>query len=85
MWYFYVLQSQKNLNYFYKGSTNDLKQRFRQHQNGKVDATKPFCPWKLVYYEAYLQEKATRIRESHVKKSGSVSASLLKRIKDSLK
>jgi len=85
MWYFYILQSQKNLNYFYKGSSGDLKKRVPQHNNGEVPSTRPNRPWKLVYYEAYLTEKAARLRESNVKQSGSVSVSLLRRIKGTLK
>lgn len=84
MWYFYVLQSQKKLEYFYKGSTGNLKKRFEQHEKGEVTATRPFRPWKLVYYEAYVSEQSARLRESHVKKSGSVSVPLLRRIKESL-
>jgi predicted GIY-YIG superfamily endonuclease len=84
MWYFYILQSQKDPNYFYKGSTGDLRKRFLQHGNGEVDSTKPHSPWKLVYYEAYISEKAARLREHSVKQSGSVSVPLLRRIKESL-
>ena len=85
MWYFYILQSQKDLNYFYKGSTGDLRKRFAQHSDGEVGSTKPHGPWKLVYYEAYVSEKAARLRESAVKQSGSISVPLLRRIKESLK
>jgi len=85
MWYFYVLQSLAEPDYFYKGSTGDLKRRLPEHNNGKVCSTKPRRPWKLVYHEAYLTEKAARKRESAVKNSGSVSVPLLKRIKKSLK
>lgn len=84
MWYFYVLQSQKDKNYFYKGSTGDLRSRFFQHNNGEVDSTRPNRPWKLVYYEAYVTEKSARLREHNVKQSGSISVPLIKRIKDSL-
>jgi len=84
MYYFYILQSQIDLTYFYKGSTNDLRRRVTQHNNGEVASTKPRRPWKLVYYEAYISEKAARLRESAVKESGSVSTPLLKRIRDSL-
>jgi len=84
MWYFYVLQSQKNLDWFYKGSTNDLKRRFKQHNDGEVDSTWPYTPLKLVYYEAYPTETAARNRESSVKKSGSISIPLIRRIKESL-
>jgi putative endonuclease len=68
MWYVYVLQSQKNKNWFYKGSTNGLKRRFYQHQNGEVKSTKPYKPFKLVYYEAYLTRKKQLEKESLVLK-----------------
>lgn len=84
MWYFYILQSGKNQNWFYKGSTGDLRKRFAQHANGDVSATRPFLPVALVYYEAYASEKAARLRERNVKQSGSVSVPLLRRVKESL-
>ena len=84
MWYFYILQSQKTNNYFYKGSTNDLRRRFRQHQSGEVTASDPHRPFRLVYYEAYTNEKAARDREACVKKSGSSWGALMKRVKASL-
>jgi len=85
MWYFYILQSQKEKEYFYKGSTSDLKRRLLQHNNGEARSTKSRVPWRLVYYEAFLTEKGARLRESSVKRSGSVSTPLLKRIKETLK
>jgi len=85
MWYVYVLQSQKNKDWFYKGSTNNLKRRFFSHQNGEEKSTRPYRPFRLVYYEAYLTEKAARERESGIKRSGSVWVPLMKRIKGSLK
>ncbi|MEN9328701.1 MAG: hypothetical protein RI947_1509 [Candidatus Parcubacteria bacterium] len=84
MWYFYILQSTDDQDYFYKGSTNDLRRRFQEHNQGEVMSTKSRKPWKLVYYEAYISEKAARCRESAVKKSGSISVPLLRRIKESL-
>jgi putative endonuclease len=84
MWYFYVLQSQKTANYFYKGSTSNLQRRLAQHENGEVVASAPHKPFKLVYYEAYLFEHAARQRESSVKKSGAVWGALMARIKKSL-
>lgn len=84
MWYFYVIKSQKTPNYFYKGSTNDLRRRLTEHQNGKVESSSPHRPYQLIYYEAYLQETAARHRESSVKKSGAVWGALMKRIKESL-
>ena len=84
MWYFYVLQSQKNKNWFYKGSTNDLKRRVEEHNRGEVKSTQFYQPFKLVYYEAYITEKVVKLREASVKHSGSVWSPLMKRIKSSL-
>mgnify|MGYP002347011035 FL=1 len=84
MWYFYILQSQKNINYFYKGSTNDLQRRLQEHEQGLTVSNKAYRPFKLIYYEAYLTERAARERETAVKKSGSISVPLIRRIKQHL-
>ena len=84
MWYFYILQSQKNINYFYKGSTNDLQRRLQEHEQGLTVSNRAYRPFKLIYYEAYLTERAARERETSVKKSGSISIPLIKRIKQYL-
>ena len=84
MFYFYVLQSLKNPNWFYKGSTWNIPKRLSQHNNGETQSTKYYKPFRLVYYEAYLNEKTARKREASVKKSGSVWMPLMKRIKESL-
>ena len=84
MWYFYVLQSHRNLNWFYKGSTGDLPLRIKQHNSGNTESSRSYRPLKLVYYEAYMSEEAARRRENSVKKSGSVWIPLMKRVKDSL-
>jgi putative endonuclease len=84
MWYFYILQSIQQPDYFYKGSTNDLRRRFREHSAGEVISTKPHHPLRLVYYEAYVSEHGARLREASVKKSGSVLVPLLRRIQKSL-
>ena len=66
MYYTYILQSIKDLN-FYTGYTKDLKLRFEQHNKGRVESTKDRGPFKLIYYEASLnQEDATR-REKYLK------------------
>ncbi len=85
MWYFYILQSQKVPEYFYKGSTNDLRRRMDQHNAGDVSSSAPRKPYRLIYYEAYVYEFAARIRESSVKKSGSISMPLMRRVKESLR
>ncbi|MBM3230864.1 GIY-YIG nuclease family protein [Candidatus Peregrinibacteria bacterium] len=84
MYYFYVLQSSKNADYFYKGSTVNLRRRFAQHNAGDVFSSRPYAPYTLVYYEAYATEKAARDREHSVKKSGAVWGALMGRVKQGL-
>jgi len=55
MYYTYVLQSDSDSN-FYVGYTKDLKLRFEQHQKGYVDSTKDRRPFKLIYYEACIDQ-----------------------------
>jgi len=66
MFYTYVLQSNKNGN-FYTGYTNDLRKRFKEHNEGKSVYTKGRGPYKIVYYEACLNEEDARSRELYLK------------------
>jgi putative endonuclease len=52
MYYTYVLQSMKDTN-FYTGFTENLKLRFEQHNNARVESTRDRRPLKLIYYEVY--------------------------------
>ena len=51
----------------YKGITDDLKRRFREHNLGKVRSTKNYLPTKLVYYETYLIKSDCLRREKFLK------------------
>lgn len=66
MHYTYVLHSRKD-NQLYTGSTKNLKLRFQQHTQGKVDSTKDRRPLRLIYYEACLNEDDARRREHTLK------------------
>ena len=66
MWYIYIIKSNKDGNW-YTGSTNDLRKRFNQHNTGKSTYTKSRGPWKLIYYEASLNEQDARSRELYLK------------------
>lgn len=57
MWYCYILQSLKNRR-LYAGHTSDLRRRFKEHNNGEGGKyTKDNRPWKLIYYEAYINKQ----------------------------
>jgi len=66
MYYTYVLRSLKD-NQYYTGFTKDLKQRFEQHQKGRIDSTKDRRPLKLIYYEACLDQNEATKREKYLK------------------
>ncbi len=82
MYYVYVLLSEKD-GRFYTGSTNDLKRRFVEHNAGKVESTKRRKPFKLIYYEACIDEKDARQREKYLK-SGMGKKYIRSRIKNYL-
>ena len=62
----YCLQSEKERE-FYVGYTNNLKRRIGEHNQGKNTSTRPYLPWKLIYYEACLDEQDARRREKYFK------------------
>ena len=68
MFYVYILKSKKN-GKLYKGYTNDLKRRLKEHKVGKSVFTKQNGPWELIYYEAFEKKEDAR-REEEFLKSG---------------
>ena len=77
MYYCYILLSSKS-HIFYYGSTIDIKKRLTEHNSGIVKSTKPYIPWKLVRYGAFLTEKEARDFEQYLK-SGSGKSFAYKR------
>ena len=62
----YVLYSEK-FNRFYKGHCEDLVERLNQHNHGHTTSTKPYIPWKLVYYEEFENRTDAVKREKYLK------------------
>ena len=65
MYYVYILV--QNDNNLYKGSTDDLKRRTKEHEQGRVKSTKNKRPLKLIHYEAYLKKSDALRREKFLK------------------
>lgn len=65
-YYVYILQSLKNKS-LYIGYTANWERRIKSHNNGKNKATKPFKPYKLIYYEAFLNRIDAKNREKYLK------------------
>ncbi|MDZ7786064.1 MAG: GIY-YIG nuclease family protein [Candidatus Saccharibacteria bacterium] len=66
MYHVYVLMSKKT-GRLYIGSTADVVNRLRLHNNGRVKSTKGYRPWKLLEHSSCdTRSEATRL-ERHLK------------------
>ena len=65
MFYTYVLEGKDGE--LYIGYTNDLKRRIREHGQGLNFSTRRYAPWKLIYYEASLEQSDAVRREGYLK------------------
>jgi putative endonuclease len=67
--YVYALRSETDSG-LYLGYSSDLRKRIAQHKRGAAFATSYRGPWKLIYYEAYVEQADALGREKYLK-SGS--------------
>ena len=84
MHYVYVMQSEKNRGKIYVGNTDNLKRRLLEHNSGKNYSTSVDRPYRIIYYEAYLNKADAIERERKLKHHGSVMGHLKRRIEKSL-
>lgn len=67
MYFVYVLES-INTKKIYIGYTPDnVARRLAKHNSGKVQSTKAFRPWKIIYFEAYINRQDATGREKFLK------------------
>lgn len=66
MYYVYILKSSKDGS-LYIGYTTNLKKRFSEHNKGLSIATKHKRPYKLIFYEAFLNRIDAKHREVYLK------------------
>lgn len=76
-YYVYVLES-INFDRIYIGYTIDLRKRVAKHNRAVNFSTKPYIPWRLIFYEAYLKKEDAKRREKYLKTNQ--GARLLKRM-----
>jgi predicted GIY-YIG superfamily endonuclease len=79
MHYVYRIQSLRYPEREYTGFTSNLKARLEHHNEGCCDYTRPFKPWKVVWYSTFETEEKARAFERYLK-SGSGSAFAKKRL-----
>lgn len=78
MYFVYLIESLKDSKW-YIGFSEDVEKRVQHHNAGKNISTKSRGPWKLIYYEAYLNKLDALGREKFLK-SGSGHRFLYKQL-----
>ena len=53
---------------FYIGQTNNLTDRLKRHNSGKIKTTRRKAPYKLVYFESFEKRSDAMYREWEIKK-----------------
>lgn len=79
-YYVYALHNPSK-NFIYIGYSENLKQRFQEHSEGKVKSTKGLTPLKLIFYEAYPTKSDAKRREKYLK-SNKGRTTLMTMLKD---
>ena len=65
-YYVYILRS-RNTGKFYIGSTKDLEDRLKCHNEGRSKYTKSGIPWELLYSEVHQDRSNAVKRENEIK------------------
>jgi putative endonuclease len=79
VYYVYVIESLSAQGERYEGMTTDLKQRLREHNQGKSCHTTKLSPWKLITYVAFTDRAKAEGFERYLK-SGSGHAFARRRL-----
>jgi putative endonuclease len=65
--YVYILQSEADPERFYTGSTNNLRERLKRHNDGSVAHTSEWRPWTLKTYIAMSDRRRAAALEKYLK------------------
>ncbi len=66
MKYVYILES-SDLQHYYVGITDDLRQRLAKHNAGEVLHTSKYKPWRIKTYVGFSDEKQAIAFEKYLK------------------
>ncbi len=80
MYYVYLLQSLDGEKH-YIGFTNNVERRLSEHNRGENTSTRHW-QWKVIYYEAYEDERLARSREVKLKKNSRMRQILMQRFSE---
>jgi predicted GIY-YIG superfamily endonuclease len=73
MYYVYILRSVNYVKQIYTGSTPDLRQRLKSHNEGANKHTGKFKPWKIIWYGAFLTKKQAVDFEKYLKTASGIA------------
>ncbi|WP_350097571.1 GIY-YIG nuclease family protein [Imperialibacter sp.] len=62
MFFTYILKSEVDQTHYY-GHSNNLLERLKKHNGGKVRSTKAKRPWRILYYEEFETKSEAYKRE----------------------
>ncbi len=72
MYYVYIIQSQKDKTK-YTGATENLKERFKEHNAKKVKSTRNKTPYNLMWYCAFKEERKAYDFERYLKTGSGIA------------
>ena len=80
MFYVYLLEDNKNE--YYIGQTENLQERLKEHNSGRVKSTRHRIPLQLIGCEIYKTRNEARWREYNLKKSAWQRNKFVKKVKE---
>lgn len=69
MYYVYILQSLAFPERFYTGSTRNMENRLKSHNNGQVDHTSKYKPWRIKTFICFSDKQQALDFERYLKTS----------------
>lgn len=79
----YLLESINSGKWYIGYTPTNIFIRLAKHNAGEVVSTKPYLPWKIIYYEVYLDRRDATGREKFLK-SGAGRSFLRKQLRNYL-
>ncbi|MFH1375583.1 MAG: GIY-YIG nuclease family protein [Patescibacteria group bacterium] len=67
MYYVYIIRSDKDIDCYYVGYSENVRERLAVHNRGKVESTQKHKPWKLITRICFSNKKKAKDFEKYLK------------------
>ena len=57
----------EHFDYYYKGHSQNLEQRLKEHNSGMTLSIRPYIPFRIVYFERFISLEEAIQREKYFK------------------